>query len=155
MIRSPANHSGVSSVGAALARSSRNELRHPWMSPKASGAGCGWSIVIEAETVERAAELALWHLNEAARLSGTAELPPEIRNAEALLDWCHDTGRTLLHSRDALRLGPARVRDSNAFRAAMAELVRTGWAEVVEGGAVIDGSHRKNVWRIVPKSEGR
>lgn len=111
--------------------------------------------VIEADVVERAAELALWHLNEAARLAGTAELPPDIRNAEALLDWCHDTGRALLHSRDALRLGPARVRDAAAFRAAVAELVRTGWAEPVEGGAVIDGSHRRNVWRIVPKSEGR
>lgn len=110
--------------------------------------------VIEAEVVECAAELALWHLNEAARLAGTAELSPTIRNAESLLDWCHETGRTLLHSRDALRLGPARVRDSAAFRVAVAELVGTGWADVVEGGTVIDGSHRKNVWRIVPKSEG-
>ncbi|TAL88470.1 MAG: DUF3987 domain-containing protein [Rhodanobacter sp.] len=110
---------------------------------------------IDADAIERAAELALWHLNEALRLAGTAELSPEIRNAEALLDWCHATGRRLLHSRDALRLGPARIRDRVAFQKAMTELERAGWAERIEGGAVVDGCHRKNVWRIVPASEGR
>jgi hypothetical protein len=109
---------------------------------------------IEAGTIERAAELALWHLNEAVRLAGTAELSPEIRNAEAWLGWCHATGRALLHSRDALRLGPARVRDGAAFRQAMVELVRAGWAEPIENGAELDGRHRRNVWRIVPLSEG-
>ena len=37
---------------------------------------------IDAATVERAAEVALWHLHEAVRLAGTAELSPEVRDAE-------------------------------------------------------------------------
>lgn len=110
--------------------------------------------VIDAATVERAAELALWHLDEALRLAGTAELSPETRNAEALLDWCHANGRNLLHSREALRLGPARIRDRAAFGRAMAELTRAGWAEPIENGAELDGRHRRHVWRILPKSEG-
>lgn len=108
---------------------------------------------IEASTIERAAELALWHLNEAARLAGTAELSAEVRDAEALLDWAHATGRDKLHSRDALRLGPARIRERERFNRAMDELERAGWADPIEGGAVLDGAHRRNVWRIEPKRE--
>lgn len=110
---------------------------------------------IDSGTLNRAAELALWHLNEAIRLAGTAELSREVRDAEALLSWCHDTGKELLHSRDALRLGPARIRERATFTQAMTELERAGWAHKVEGGADIDGSHRRHVWAIVPASEGR
>lgn len=104
---------------------------------------------IDADTIGRAAELALWHLNEAVRLAGTAQVSPEVRDAEALLDWCHETGRTLLYSRDALRLGPARIREREAFTQAMGELERAGWAEPLKDGAVLDGRHRRHVWRIV------
>ena len=106
---------------------------------------------IDAATVERAAELALWHLNEAVRLAGTAALSPEVRDAEALLNWCHATGRALLYSGAALQFGPARIRERRAFEQAMGELVLAGWAGKVEGGAVLDGKHRRSVWRIVPE----
>lgn len=109
---------------------------------------------ITADTMARAAELALWHLHEAVRLAGTAELSPEVRDAEALLNWCHETGRALLYSSEALRLGPARIRDRGAFTRAMGELERAGWAEPVEGGMELDGHHRRNVWRIVPAQGG-
>ena len=109
---------------------------------------------IDAGTMERAAELALWHLHEAVRLAGTAEVSPEVRDAEALLKWCHETGRTLLYSRDALRFGPARIRERETFARAMGELERAGWAEPVAGGAVLDGAHRRHVWRIEPASAG-
>ncbi len=105
--------------------------------------------------MDRAAELALWHLNEAVRLAGVAELAPEVRDAEALLEWCHATGRRHLHSRDALRLGPARIRDRERFAEAMDELTRAGWAIPMDGGMELDGAHRRHVWRIVPASEER
>lgn len=106
---------------------------------------------IDADTMQRAVEIALWHLNEAARLAGTAELSPEVRDAEALLDWCHDTGRTLLYSGVALQRGPSRIRTAKGFKVAVGELERTGWALPIEGGMAADGSHRRNVWRIVGK----
>ncbi|MGE4072217.1 MAG: DUF3987 domain-containing protein [Lysobacterales bacterium] len=109
---------------------------------------------IGADLIERAADLALYHLNEAARLAGIAELTGEVRNAEALLNWCHDTGRDLLHSRAALRLGPSRIRERRAFTDAMGELERAGWAIKIDGGAVLDGARRLNVWRIRPPSDG-
>lgn len=109
---------------------------------------------IEAATIERAAELALWHLNEAARLAGTAELSPEVRDAEALLNWCHDAGRKMLYSTIALNRGPTRVRERRRFAEAMRELERAGWASPIEGGANLDGAHRRHVWNIAPASEG-
>lgn len=109
---------------------------------------------IDADIIGRASELALYHLNEAVRLAGTAELSAEVRNAEALLNWCHENRRDLLHSRAALRLGPARIRELSAFTEAMGELERAGWAVRIDGGAVLDGGHRRNVWRITPASDG-
>jgi hypothetical protein len=109
--------------------------------------------MIHAATIARAAELALWHLNEAARLAGTAELSPEVRDAEALLNWCHETKRKDLHSSAALRLGPARIRERGRFMAAMRELERAGWATRMEGGAELDGARRHNAWRIVTDNE--
>jgi len=108
---------------------------------------------VDAGTMARAAELALWHLHEAVRLAGTAELSPEVRDAEALLKWCHDTGRTLLYSTDALHKGPARIRERETFTRAMGELERAGWAEALEGGMELDGRHRRNVWRIAPEAD--
>jgi 5S rRNA maturation endonuclease (ribonuclease M5) len=110
--------------------------------------------VIEATTMERAAELALWHLNEALRLAGTAELSPEVRDAEALLSWAHVTGRRYLHSGAALQFGPRPIREREVFIVAVGELVRAGWAVPVDGGMVLEGKHRRNVWRIVPASDG-
>jgi hypothetical protein len=111
--------------------------------------------IIGKATMERAGELALWHLNEALRLAGTAELSPEIRDAEALLQWAHATGRSTIYSRLVLNKGPNRIREREAFQRAIGELVRAGWAESVEGGMHLDGAHRRHVWRIVPASEGR
>lgn len=84
------------------------------------------ALEIDAGTLGRAADLALWHLNEAARLAGTAELSPEVRDAEALLGWCHETGRARLYSSEALRLGPARIRERETFTQAMGELESAG-----------------------------
>ncbi len=108
---------------------------------------------VDAATVERAAELALWHLGEAARLAGTAELSPEVRDAEALLEWAHDTGRTVLYSSVALQFGPPRIRERERFNRAMDVLTRAGWATPIEGGAVLDGARRRYAWRITPKME--
>lgn len=104
---------------------------------------------IEEATLDRACELALWHLHEAVRLAGTSALSPEVRNAEALLEWAHGAGRIYVHSSDALRMGPACIRDREAFGSAMNELVDAGWAKPVEGGMHIDGAKRRHVWRIV------
>ena len=80
---------------------------------------------IDAATMERAAELALWHLGEAARLAGTAALSPEVRDAEALLAWAHENRHARVYSTMALQFGPARIREVETFRQAMGCLLYT------------------------------
>ncbi len=109
--------------------------------------------VIQREAVERAAILAMYHLDEAARIVGTASVPVRVRHAELLRDWCRETGRTLLYSSDALRNGPNAIRTQDAFTDAVALLEETGWAQWIEGGAEIDGKRRAKVWSIRVEAE--
>jgi hypothetical protein len=104
--------------------------------------------VIHLDAVERATGLVLYHLDEAARIVGTASVPAKVRHAELLLAWCWETGRTLLYSSDALRNGPNAIRTRDAFAAAVEQLDTAGWAAWVDGGAYLDGRHRAQVWAI-------
>lgn len=111
------------------------------------------ALAITRGVMDRGAELALWHLSEAVRLVGAAESSVEIRDAEALLDWCHQTSRTQLYSRVALQRGPGRIRDRERFLRAMEVLTSSGWARCEPAGTEVDGAPRRNVWRIVPKAD--
>lgn len=106
---------------------------------------------IEADTIEAAGRIVAWHLDEAVRLVGVAETSQETRDAEALLSWCHKAGIEYLHSRAALRLGPARIRERSRFLVAMDVLESAGWARHLEEGMKLDGAFRRNVWRIAPE----
>lgn len=108
---------------------------------------------IEREVIERATEITLWHLGEAVRLAGVAETSREVRDAEAILAWCHTENKQYLHSREALQYGPSRIRDRSRLMTAMDELERAGWAERIEEGMEIGGKQRRNVWRITPEVE--
>ncbi|MCB1633488.1 MAG: DUF3987 domain-containing protein, partial [Xanthomonadales bacterium] len=110
---------------------------------------------IQPVILERAAEIAIWHLSEAERIVGNCSLSPALRDAEVLLAWFHETGRELAYSADVLRLGPSCVRQIDRFKRAMRELELTGWAVKLEGGTRVDGTHRRNVWRIAPKAAER
>lgn len=104
---------------------------------------------IQAGQIEQAAELVLWHLSEAVRIVGTAAVPREVKDAEKLRDWCHETGRRLLYSMDALQKGPGSIRTKANFDAAISLLESAGWALPLDDGAVIDGKRRRRVWQIV------
>lgn len=103
---------------------------------------------IQYEAIERARLLTLHHINEAARIVGTSAVPTQIRHAEAILRWCQETSRTLVYSRDALRLGPNAIRTLPAFNAAMKVLEDSGSAIPIKGGCVLDGSRRRKVWKV-------
>jgi hypothetical protein len=103
---------------------------------------------IEKIAITQATQIVHFHLSEAARIIGANVVPVSIRHAEALLEWCHKTGRSQLSSADALQLGPGCTRDRAALDAAMKELERTRWAIPIEGGIFIKGRHHRQVWTI-------
>jgi hypothetical protein len=104
--------------------------------------------VIDPEAIRRAAALVDHYLREAERLVGTASVSAEIRNAEALRDWCHRERITSLHSCAALQRGPSCIRSVDAFDRAIAVLERTNWAAQLEDGSVVDGKKRHRAWAI-------
>lgn len=106
------------------------------------------ATTINRDTLNRALALMDYYLAEAARIVGTASVPAKIRHAEALLDWCRETGRELLCSTIAMNKGPNCIRTAAAFKEAMAVLVDAGWAEYLDGGAKVDGKRRAHVWRM-------
>lgn len=112
------------------------------------------AAMLEGGVIGRAAELVLWHLEEAVRLAGTAQVSVETRNAEMLLNWCHESKKALVYSSQALRYGPSQIRERRVFLEAMRVLEEAGWAEKIEDGAVLDGRHRRHVWSIVTPVEG-
>lgn len=101
---------------------------------------------ITRATLERAGDIAAYHLGEAARIAGTAAIPRAIRHAESILDWCRSRGLETISSRDLLRLGPNSIRTADAVSAAMATLERHGWAEPIRNG-------KRRAWAIHPGGE--
>jgi hypothetical protein len=134
----------------------------PWASKAAEQVlrVAGVFAVIEArreigvDLIERACMLIDWHLGEALRLVGTAQVPRDIRDAEAVLSWLHERRLRLVHSGQLVRLGPSCVRTADRLRVVMAVLERHGWATPIEGGAEVEGARRRCAWRIHPPLEG-
>jgi len=107
--------------------------------------------LIEADTMSQAIELVAFYLTEALRLVGGTILTPETRRAAAVLRWCHNHGHTRVHSGQITQYGPDSVREARLVLEAMRVLEVNGWATPIEGGAVIDGCHRRRVWSIHPQ----
>lgn len=97
---------------------------------------------IGRDVLERAGEIAAYHLGEAARIVGTASLPTEIRHAELILQWCAAKGLATVSSRDLVRGGPNVIRTADAVHAAMAVLERHRWAERIESG-------KRREWHLI------
>ena len=133
------------SVRAWASKAPAQALRIAGVLTLASNADAG---EIDVEAIDQAAELTFFSINEAVRIVGTASVPLEIRHAEALLAWCHSSRLELACSATALQFGPGAIRTKRAFDAAVAELERCGWAIPIDGGAVVDGKHRRRVWTI-------
>lgn len=106
------------------------------------------ATLIRCQALQNATTLVQHHLAEAARIQARAHVPPEVRNAEVLRDWCHRQGISHLHSAEALQFGPHGLRTAAIFDAAIQILERKGWAIRIQGGCVIDGKKRRRAWTI-------
>jgi len=98
---------------------------------------------IDAETMERGCAVAAWHLHEAKRLMGRADVPQALSDARTLLAWMLEKGgKVPLVS--ILNAGPAALREKKRRDAAVERLIETGNARVGKEG-------RTDVLTINPK----
>ena len=89
----------------------------------------GPSGAIGADTMQRGAQIAAWHLHEAKRLMGNAEIPEALADARGLLDWLNAKGGKVA-LKMVLNSGPSALREKARRDRAVERLVDTGNALV-------------------------
>jgi hypothetical protein len=107
----------------------------------------------DAMTVSEAAmrcgiDLANYYACEMLRLHGGASVTPELRSAQSLLTWWQSQSNPTLHLSAIYQRGPASLRDAKTARKIVGVLHDHGWVERLEPGAIVDGSPRKEAWRL-------
>ncbi len=104
---------------------------------------------ITPEAMDAGIELAQHYAAEALRLVDGAAVRPEIIRAERLLKWLLDGwAEEVVSTPDIYQLGPNAIKDKAAATQAIAILEDHGWLCRVEGGALVRGTRRRDVWRI-------
>ena len=96
--------------------------------------------------------LAQHYAIEALRLFDAGSARPEILQAEQLLDWLKNRDAELISLPEVYQFGPNAFRDAQSAAEAICVLEEHGYLEAVEGGAVVNGVHRREVWRIAGRS---
>lgn len=106
----------------------------------------GVLAVIELPHVRAGIALMDYYLTEMLRIQETGAADPDIRLAEKLLDWAR--GFEVIYLRLIYRHGPNAIREAETAKRLCRLLEEHGWLSRIEGGAVIDGVHRRNAWRV-------
>jgi len=105
---------------------------------------------INGEAMERGIALAGFYAAEALRLFHTGLIPPEVAQAELLLNWLHvDWGKPLVGIGQVYQRGPNCIRTKAKARAAIDVLEEHGWLHPITDGAEIDGKRHRDAWRVV------
>jgi hypothetical protein len=96
--------------------------------------------------------LASYYAGEAQRLHEQGYVDPDIALAERLLNWlCNSWGHDLVSLPDIYQRGLNAISDKKTALRIVGILEEHGWLVRVQGGDLISGVRRKDVWRIVNK----
>ncbi len=95
-----------------------------------------------------------YYLTEALRIQDSGVADPDLQLAQRLLDWLHGSGERHVHLAKVYQFGPNGIRDAKTARRMLKILEDHRWVFGVDGGMLLDGIHRKEVWRIVGKEAG-
>jgi hypothetical protein len=105
---------------------------------------------VPAEHMQRGVDLALYYVAEALRLFEVGQVDHQLAIAQRLLDWLgRSWGEDLVSLPDIYQCGPNSIPDQKTARRIVKVLEDHGWLSPVEGGAVVKGQRRQEVWRIV------
>lgn len=104
---------------------------------------------IDAPLMARGIELAQWYLGEALRLTEAEAVSPELVNAERVLEWLSVNYRDNPFSLPCIYMkGPRPVRTKESALAVVDVLIDHHWIEEAKGTHRIDGSVRRNCYRL-------
>jgi hypothetical protein len=98
-------------------------------------------------------KLAEHYAAEALRLFDTSRISAELRLAQQLLNWLHNTWQQQFISLpDIYQRGPNSIRDQATAKKLLKILEDHGWLIRMPQGAAIDAQHRRDAWMIVRPS---
>lgn len=103
---------------------------------------------VSAEAMAAGIALAQHYAAEMLRLVGGAEVDPQLRAAERVLDWWRSTGEARKHLAAIYEHGPRAIRSASAAREVLAILEEHGRVKRLPP-TEIDGMKRRDVWELV------
>lgn len=108
---------------------------------------------VDERIMERAIELAQHYLSEAIRLRLIAQVPQDLAAAQQLLGWMlHKWAEPFISIADIGQYGPNKLRLKKKAEPLVRILVEHGHL-ITQDGVVINGTRRKQAWRIIRKGE--
>jgi len=108
---------------------------------------------VSGEAMAGAINLAQFYTTEMLRLEAAGMSDPELVLAERLLSWLRDHWKEpVIALVDIYQSGPAAIRDTKTARKIVRILEAHGWLVPVPGGATVNGTKRREVWRIIEGS---
>jgi hypothetical protein len=106
------------------------------------------AMTIDQAHLEAGIELAQYYIGEALRLFNGAQDDPDLLLAEELLGWIKDKSLSVIYARQVYHDGPNAIRNKNDAQRILKVLEDHRWIIPIDGGAEVDGSHRKQLWRV-------
>ena len=104
---------------------------------------------IDAATLRGAIRIVEHHGDEALRLWQSSVIPPDIADAQRVLDWLrYRWDSPLVSVADICQLGPNSMRTARRARELAGILAEHGWLIPQPGGGTIRGLRRREVWFI-------
>lgn len=106
---------------------------------------------LTADDVDCAVALARFYTHEAQRLMGFGMIDDDLRDAQKLLAWMHNSwkGGDFVSTPDTYQRGPQHVRTSARAKQLCRILADHGWLRPTGRSREILGRRRQDVWRIV------
>lgn len=110
---------------------------------------------LEAEEVtgpdmEAGIDLVQHYAGEAMRLFAVSAISENLRIAQEVLDWLlNKWGKPEVSLPDIYQKGPNAIRDKLSASKVVKILEDHGWLEPIDGGVVLGGKKRRDVWKIV------
>jgi hypothetical protein len=101
---------------------------------------------IDLPHMEAGIALARFYLAESLWLFDASATNPDLVLAEKLLTWAQP--HEVIYLRQVYQFGPNSIRDAKTARHIVHILEEHGWLVRIEGGLEIDGTHRREVWRV-------
>jgi len=101
------------------------------------------------EEMANGIELGGYYAGEALRLFSSNVCDPDLVLAQNLLDWLQNRGDEYVSLTQIYQHGPMPIREAKIARRIAGVLADHGWLAPVEGGKIVDGKPRREVWHLI------